>query len=75
MKVTVLARGFKRGQWEERKLSMARDTAMMHCPGCGAVNTLDDYSISDDGSVQPQFSCLNACGFTAELRLGGWRNR
>lgn len=75
MRVQIFQRGFRRGQWEVRKLSLDRETAIVHCPTCSAINTLDDYSVSTDGTVQPLFSCLNGCGYEGYLQLGGWRDR
>lgn len=71
----VLPRGFKRGQWECRKLSLDRTTAVVYCPQCSAVNTLTDYSVMNDGTVTPVFSCLNGCRFEAFIQLGGWPDR
>lgn len=49
-----------------------RRSATMKCPN-GHVACLDDYTIHDDGHVEPSVECPEAgCGFHEYVILEGW---
>ena len=44
------------------------------CPACGSVGLLRDYTIDDEGHVDPQYRCITSwCDFHDVLHLEGWK--
>lgn len=65
--------GIKR-RWIPIRLKSERRTAMMTCPECGRINSLDGFQIGSDGVVRSTFSCVHrGCDFKDQVKLVGWR--
>jgi hypothetical protein len=54
-----------------KAITKGKRTALLHCPNCYAVQSLQDHDIARDGLVSPAVQC-NQCEFTDTVRLGGW---
>lgn len=64
--------GIKR-RWVPVKLKSHRRTAMITCPGCGRIGSLDAFQIGSDGVVHPVFGCAHrGCEFKDQVKLVGW---
>lgn len=47
-------------------------TAVVACPTCDALFTLQNHTIADDGTVRPSVVCPRRCGYHEFVRLEGW---
>jgi hypothetical protein len=73
------------GQWELADAAgpstlnsspKGKRTALISCPGCGAVQSLSCHSIDPKGFISPSFVCNGPrpCGFHGYIKLEGWPN-
>ena len=58
------------GMWIE--LSGEAAAVWVACGACGVRGSLEDHSISDDGTISPSLVCPAECGWHVFARLAGW---
>ena len=63
----------RRGSWSTLKTSTGR-SAMVSCPGCGRIASLELHDINPNGDVHPSIDCLG-CNFHEHVRLVDWRKK
>lgn len=60
------------GTWREIEVREGRKTALVGCPSCGALGTIEDHRIDAMGMVEPSVICARECGFDAKIILDTW---
>lgn len=60
-----------KGHWR-RASAGGKLTALVSCPVCGKIASLNDHEIAGDGSVSPSLVCPFACDFHEFVQLKDW---
>lgn len=63
----------ERGAWSPF-IAEGKSTAVVSCPECGYLASIEAYEIGGDGTVTPGLRCNDGCGwYNLDVQLQGWK--